>query len=82
MKLKPNIAISESGFIFNPSTGDSFTTNEIGLEILRLLRDESDKENIVSHLHQHFAADEQSIDRDLVDFIMMLESYQLLKSDA
>ena len=35
MKLKKNIATSESGFVFNPSTGDSFSLNTIGAEILK-----------------------------------------------
>ena len=38
MKLKKNIAISETGFIFNPSSGDSYSTNPIGLEIINLMK--------------------------------------------
>ena len=43
MKLKDNIAVSESGFIFNPTTGDSYTANEIGLEIIKCLKEEVSK---------------------------------------
>jgi hypothetical protein len=28
MNLKNNIAISDSGFIFNPSRGESYSTNQ------------------------------------------------------
>ena len=38
MKLKKNIATSEAGLIFNPGTGDSFSVNSIGSEILAMLK--------------------------------------------
>ena len=34
-----SLAISDNGFIFKPSTGESFTTNELGLIILNLLKE-------------------------------------------
>ncbi|MBK7139734.1 MAG: hypothetical protein IPH74_12225 [Bacteroidetes bacterium] len=43
MQINKNIAISDSGFIFNPSSGDSFSANQIGLEIIRLLKDGKSK---------------------------------------
>ena len=39
MKISSNIAVSDSGFIFNPTTGDSFSTNVVGMEIIRILKD-------------------------------------------
>ena len=38
MRLKTNIATSENGFIFNPATGDSFTSNSIAAEILTYMK--------------------------------------------
>ena len=38
MNLRKNIATSESGFIFNPSTGDSFSANPLAAEILLHLK--------------------------------------------
>jgi hypothetical protein len=81
MKLKSNIAISDSGFIFNPSNGDSFSTNPVGLEIIRLLKDEQKKEFIVKSICEKFMIDESTQDKDLVDFLIMLENLQLLKDE-
>jgi hypothetical protein len=39
MRIKKNIAISESGFIFNPAVGDSYSTNPIGAEIIKMLKE-------------------------------------------
>lgn len=81
MKLNSNIAISDSGFIFNPGTGDSFSTNQIGLEIIRLLKEDCKKEEIVKRIQEKFSIDEATVDKDLVDFLMMLDSFQLLKDN-
>ena len=35
MRLKKNIAVSDSGFVFNPTTGDSYSLNPVGKEILQ-----------------------------------------------
>lgn len=81
MKLNTNIAISDTGFIFNPATGDSFSTNNVGLEIIRLLKEEKKKEDIILNIREKFSVDEASLDKDLVDFLMMLNNYQLLKEE-
>ena len=47
MKLKKNIATSEAGLIFNPGTGDSFSVNNIGAEILSLLKENKSHEEII-----------------------------------
>ena len=81
MKISNNIAISESGFIFHPGTGDSFTTNQAGLEIINLLKEDKNREEILQAMCEQFAVDEATLDKDLVDFLMMLDSYQLLKNN-
>jgi len=78
MQVNKNIAISDSGFIFNPSTGDSFSANPIGLEIIRLLKEEKSKESILSELSEKYAADQSTIEKDINDFLLMLSTYQLV----
>jgi hypothetical protein len=46
MKIKKSIAVSKSGFIFNPSTGDSYTVNQIAAEILELLKESNSLEEV------------------------------------
>ena len=78
MQINKNIAISDSGFVFNPSTGDSFSTNQVGLEIIRLLKENKSKEELIKELVGIFSIDESTIEKDLGDFFMMLNSYQIL----
>jgi hypothetical protein len=78
MKLNKNIAVSENGFIFNPLSGDSFSTNPIGQEIVRLMKEGKERKEIVSALMNKYATDEATIEKDLSDFFQMLFSYQLI----
>jgi hypothetical protein len=81
MKISQNIAISESGFLFNPSTGDSFGTNACGKEIIRLLQDGRSQTQILESLESEFEVDRASLEKDLTDFLYMLGTYRLLDAN-
>lgn len=79
MKLKKNIATSEAGFIFNPSTGDSFSVNQTGAEILALLKQDIPRENIISAITEKFDISSNQAEKDLEDFISQLTIYNLIE---
>lgn len=81
MHINKNIAISESGFIFNPSTGDSFSTNHLGQDIISLLQSEKPTEEVIHSLQEKYSVDKQTIENDLGDFLYMLKTYQIIKED-
>ena len=77
MKISQNIAISENGFLFNPATGDSFSTNDTGKEIVRLLQAQ-----ILDAMEGLFATDRASLEKDLADFLYMLGNYRILDANT
>jgi hypothetical protein len=79
MTLNKNIAVSETGFIFNPATGDSFSTNPVGQDVIRWLKEGKSRPEIASALTEKYAVDTTTADKDLGDFFQMLHTYQLLK---
>jgi Coenzyme PQQ synthesis protein D (PqqD) len=81
MHINKNIAISESGFIFNPSTGDSFSTNHLGQEVIRLLQSEKSLDEVMESVQGKFSIDKQTLEKDIADFLYMLQSYQIIKED-
>lgn len=81
MYINKNIAISESGFIFNPSTGDSFSTNHLGQDIIRLLQSEKPMDEVIQSVQEKFSVDKQTLEKDLGDFLYMLKTYQIIKED-
>jgi len=79
MKLKKNIAISESGFVFNPEIGTSFTTNSLGVAILKQLKTKTSTEEITSSIVKSYDVDSITCEKDLDDFIRILEQFNLIE---
>lgn len=79
MKLKINIATSEAGLIFNPGTGDSFSVNNIGAEILVFLKENKSHEEIIKYLSSKYEVEKIQIEKDLDDFVSQLTDYNLLE---
>lgn len=80
MKIKKNIALSDSGFLFNPTTGDSYSTNPIGQEIIRLIQQGKSEMEITNHLLKEYMVDHDSVEKDLYDFRQMLNNYKLTEN--
>jgi hypothetical protein len=81
MRLRKNIAISDSGFLFNPSTGDSYSVNPVGMEIIRLLQAEKSKEAIMQMVMSEYICDEATFEKDYYDFTTMLRNHKLLDNE-
>jgi len=77
IRIKGNIAVSDSGFVFDPATGDSFSINPIGVEIIRLMKDIKDEAEIIRLIAEKYDADERTIEKDLYDFVNLLLSHEL-----
>jgi Coenzyme PQQ synthesis protein D (PqqD) len=79
MKLKRNLALNDSGFVFDPSTGDSFSTNAIGLEIIHMIKEGKTPKHIQSKIIEKYTVDTASVERDYCDFIKILKEYNLIE---
>lgn len=66
------LAISESGFIFDPETGHSFNVNETGMLILRSLQDHQDPQQVIKTIISNYEISERDAERDLIEFIGLL----------
>lgn len=80
MKINKNIAISETGFLFNPTTGESFSVNPIGKEILHLMNEDKTFEEITGIISAQYDIDATTFEKDVHDFVRMLE-YNSLTED-
>lgn len=72
------LALNDSGFIFDPTTGQSFTTNETGLDIIRLMREGRSKAEIFSFLEEAYDAPKDLIYKDAMQFLSQLKTYRLV----
>lgn len=73
-----DLALSETGFVFDPYTGATFSANAAGLAILRQLKEGASRSDIVSHLESEFEIHGADLQRDLDEFLHLLEQNDLL----
>ncbi len=75
-----DLALSDSGFVFDPLTGRTFTVNLTGQLALRCLKDGLGPEETAERLAEEFAADPGTDPaRDVHDFVLQLRDCGLLK---
>lgn len=77
MIIKGNIALSENGFVFNPSTGDSFTMNNTGKEVLLLIKEGKTLDDITNLMIEKYDVDRSTLERYLTDFVSDLSANNL-----
>ncbi len=76
-KLK-DLAVSETGFVFDPHTGNSYNTNDTGRTILHALKEGLKREAIVLLLKQSFEIIGDDLERDLDEFLFLLRENGVL----
>ena len=76
-KLK-NLAIAESGYIFDPSTGHSYTANATALFIIAELKNGKSSEEIQGSLCEEYEVDENTAEGDTIRVIEQLQSNFLI----
>ena len=81
MEINKNIAISDSGFVFNPSSGESFSLNQSGTEILQMIKNGKPEEEIKKEFLEKYDTASNDFDRDYQDFVEMLSQFQLIETN-
>jgi hypothetical protein len=79
MNLKNNIAVSESGFLFDANTGDSYSVNKTGRIILKLVMEGKTSQEIIPIILPEYDIDQQLLAHYIEDFIQMLNRYDLIE---
>lgn len=67
-----DLALSDSGFVFDPYTGATFSVNQSGLTILRALKDGLSRTEIAERLGAEFDVQGADLQRDLDEFVHLL----------
>lgn len=81
MKLKTNVAISESGFVFDANTGESYSLNPIGAEILNEMKQGKSTEDLYKYLFEKYEVAEFTLEQNLLDFISQINQYGLIETE-
>jgi hypothetical protein len=81
MKIKPSVAISDNGFLFDPSTGESYTTNPVAKDIIFMMKQHTAADQIRSAILEKYEVDELTLEKNLIDFYSMLRHFNLTEGE-
>jgi PqqD family protein of HPr-rel-A system len=79
MIINKKIAISETGFIFNPTTGDSYSMNPIATEILEMLKKDMSEEEIKNALLEKYDVNKSILQKSYDEFIDALRKLNIIE---
>jgi PqqD family protein of HPr-rel-A system len=66
------LAVSETGFVFDPRTGATFSVNQTGLAVLTALRSQADPGDISEALRERFEGTPADVREHVDDFLRAL----------
>jgi hypothetical protein len=73
------LAVNDQGFIFDPDTGQSYTTNAQGRFIIKALGKDEPAQAILDQILELFQVSSQEAERDLEEFMDQLRCMGLVK---
>ncbi len=77
-----DLAISDTGFLFDPYTGSTFSVNEAGLTVLSGLREGQSVDEVATQLREAFDVPTGAdLQRDIGEFLHLLRRNGLLPED-
>lgn len=82
MKNLLDIAISETGFVFDPSTGHTFRLNGTGMSIMKMFQNGYEIHMIAEKIAEEFDIDKEGALEDIEEFVSLLKSMGFLIIDA
>jgi PqqD family protein of HPr-rel-A system len=80
LQLK-NLAISETGFVFDPRSGATFSLNSTGLAILNSLREGHDLPTIMARLEAAFDVVGETVAHDVRELVQALQRHGVLSAE-
>jgi PqqD family protein of HPr-rel-A system len=72
------LAVSDTGFVFDPFTGVTYSLNRSGLTLLRGLSAALGRDALLARLREEFEVADDDLERDLDEFIQQLRESRLL----
>jgi hypothetical protein len=78
MKLKSHIAISETGFIFDSATGDSYNLNQTAKVFIDLLVSGKSENEILDTITERYDVNRLTAEHNYHDLLAVLRTFNLL----
>jgi len=72
------LALNDEGFAFDPTSGDSYQVNHVGLSILKGLREGKENQEVAQVLTEEYEVSQEDAERDVADFSGRLKTFGLV----
>lgn len=72
------LTLKDDGFVFDPTSGDTYVANPTAVAVLRALQDGHDESQLVDVVVERFDVSEGEARRDVGDLLTRLRGWQLL----
>lgn len=72
------LTLKDDGFVFDPTSGDTYVANPTAVAVLRALQDGCDELQLVDVVVERFDVSESEARRDVGDLLARLRGWQLL----
>jgi len=82
MSILQSLTVSNDGFAFNTTTGESYTLNRCARIVLHRLRGNETQEQIVQAIASEFGIAQSIVERDVADFFQQLRTLGLVGATA
>jgi hypothetical protein len=76
-----DLAVSDTGFVFDPFTGSTFTVNQTGLCVLQAFKEGLDKKRAVQRIRERFNVRAGDPLRDVDEFVQLLRQNGVVPGD-
>ncbi len=76
-----HLAVSETGFLLDTRTGNTYTLNETGTFIVKALSTSGDPGDLAEAISAEFEVDQETAARDLAEFLLQLRELGLIPKD-
>jgi PqqD family protein of HPr-rel-A system len=76
-----SLAVSSTGFVFDPRSGATFTLNATGLAVLLALREGATVDAVVQKLGESFEGATANAREDVLDFMQALRVHGLVGAE-
>jgi hypothetical protein len=81
VKIPEEVKISDNGFVFNAKTGDSFSLNPFGLELIKNIQQEKGLEILKKEMTEKYDVDDLTFEKDFYEFCALLKHHQIIWQD-
>ena len=75
------LALSDTGFVFDPYSGSTFTVNESGLCVLQAIKEGGGRDAVLERLRERFEVGQDDLARDLEEFVHVLRQQGIVPKD-